>query len=113
MKAPRVFDACNVPMMAALCIAIQSGLHFNDFCRWPDKCDFMFEDGREVTWEEDSHDHLPEVYRQFLEGLKSQGERDVPVRNHAMSYQMNVEGKMIPEQVKDIEVMGHVTLYYR
>ena len=109
---PRDFDACSVRKMSLLRAEVIEKSWFN-LDRVPVMCEFMFNEGRELEWKEGDIVSQNEVYQDFLEGLKSQGERTVLVQNDVLRYEMNETGLMKKPEMQDLEVVGHISLYYR
>ncbi len=112
IAAPRVFDACSVPKMSLLRADVNEKSWFN-LDRVPVMCEFMFNDGRELEWKEGDIVSQNEVYQGFLDGLKGQGERMMLLQNDAVRYEMNETGVMVKQEIEDVEVVGHISLYYR
>ena len=110
IAAPRLLKADRVPTFAMLCASVNKKSAFSAI-RAPVRCEMVFEDARELIWEKGINGHH-EVYQEFLEGLKSQGERHVLLQSDAFLYEFNESGMMVEHETKNIEVTGHVTLYY-
>ena len=62
------------------------------------KCSFAFEDGRKLEWEIGSVEDQDKLYQQYLGLLKSQGEREVLMRNDAVNWEIGEGGYVVKEE---------------